>query len=152
MDVMDRAAVLDLPGWYLTAGCLFHTIWNIRTNRPPTHGINDYDLFYFDDSDLSWTAEDKIIQAAQPLFGDVAPAVEIRNEARVHLWYEHHFGVPCPPYPSTEPPSTPSPRPPAASVCASNPQITGASTPPRPLRRVQPRRSTQSRTRTPPRL
>jgi len=27
---------------------------------------------------------------------------EIRNEARVHLWYEHHFGVPCPPYPSTE--------------------------------------------------
>jgi hypothetical protein len=102
MDVMDRAAVLDLPGWYLTAGCLFHTIWNIRTNRPPTHGINDYDLFYFDDSDLSWTAEDKIIQAAQPLFGDVAPAVEIRNEARVHLWYEHHFGVPCPPYPSTE--------------------------------------------------
>lgn len=28
--------------------------------------------------------------------------VEIRNEARVHLWYERKFGVPCPPYESTE--------------------------------------------------
>jgi hypothetical protein len=102
IEVLHRTAVLDLPGWYLTAGCLFQTIWNARTDRPPTHGINDYDLFYFDDFDLSWAAEDKIIQTAQPLFGDVPSTVEIRNEARVHLWYEHHFGVTCPPYPSTE--------------------------------------------------
>jgi hypothetical protein len=23
--------------------------------------------------------------------------VQLRNQARVHLWYEDHFGVPCPP-------------------------------------------------------
>jgi hypothetical protein len=28
--------------------------------------------------------------------------VEVRNEARVHLWYEAKFGVPCPPFASTE--------------------------------------------------
>lgn len=26
----------------------------------------------------------------------------MRNQARVHLWYEDHFGVPCPPHASSE--------------------------------------------------
>ncbi|MER7694768.1 nucleotidyltransferase family protein, partial [Streptomyces sp. NPDC097610] len=33
-DVMARAATLDLPGWYVTAGCLFQTVWNVVTGRP----------------------------------------------------------------------------------------------------------------------
>ncbi|GLY71002.1 nucleotidyltransferase family protein [Amycolatopsis taiwanensis] len=102
MEVLDRAATLALPGWYLTAGCLFQTVWNVVTNRPPSEGIKDYDLFYFDGSDLSWEAENEVIQAGNRVFGDLPAVVEIRNEARVHLWYEDHFGVPCPPYPSTE--------------------------------------------------
>jgi hypothetical protein len=36
------------------------------------------------------------------VFRDVPAEVEIRNEARVHLWYEKRFGVPCAPYTSTE--------------------------------------------------
>ena len=28
--------------------------------------------------------------------------IEVRNEARVHLWYEQHFGMPATPYRSTE--------------------------------------------------
>jgi uncharacterized protein len=101
-EVLARAATLDLPGWYLTAGCVFQTVWNVVTNRPPTEGIKDYDLFYFDSSDLSWEAEDEVIQAGSGIFHDLPAAVEIRNEARVHLWYEDHFGVTCPPYTSTE--------------------------------------------------
>lgn len=100
MEVLARAAVVNLPGWYLTAGCVFQTVWNVVTGRPPAAGIRDYDLFYFDDSDLSWEAEDRVIRAGT--FDDLAVSVEIRNEARVHLWYEDHFGVPCPPYTSTE--------------------------------------------------
>ncbi|MDX8029694.1 nucleotidyltransferase family protein [Lentzea sp. BCCO 10_0856] len=53
VEVLRRAAELDLPGWYLTAGCVFQTVWNVVTCRPPTEGIRDYDLFYFDGSDLS---------------------------------------------------------------------------------------------------
>jgi hypothetical protein len=30
----------------------------------------------------------------------VLAEVEIRDEARVHLWYEAKFGTPCPPYTS----------------------------------------------------
>lgn len=99
-DVLAGAATLDLPGWYLTAGCVFQTVWNVATGRPPTAGIRDYDLFYFDDSDLGWDAEDAVVRAAARVFGDLP--VEVRNEARVHLWYEDRFGVPCPPHTCTE--------------------------------------------------
>ncbi|WP_031470384.1 nucleotidyltransferase family protein [Sciscionella sediminilitoris] len=102
MEVLARATELDLPGWYLTAGCLFQTVWNVATGRPPADGIKDYDLFYFDYSELSWEAENTAIEAGARLFGDLPVVVEIRNEARVHLWYEEHFGVPCEPYASTE--------------------------------------------------
>jgi len=101
-EVMARTATLDLPGWYVTAGCLFQTVWNVVTKRPPARGIRDYDVFYFDDTDLSWEAEDAVIRTGQEMFGDLGAEVEIRNEARVHLWYERKFGVPCPPYDSTE--------------------------------------------------
>jgi hypothetical protein len=101
-DVLTRAVTLELPGWYLTAGCLFQTVWNVATGRPPADGIKDYDLFYFDDTDLSWEAEDAVIRAGRAVFAGVPGEVEIRNEARVHLWYEEKFGVPCPPYESTE--------------------------------------------------
>ncbi|MFE9426786.1 nucleotidyltransferase family protein [Kitasatospora sp. NPDC006697] len=102
LEVLDRVGVLGLPGWYVTAGCLFQTVWNVVTDRPPTHGIKDYDVFYFDATDLSWEAEDAVIRAAAEAFADLPVHVEVRNEARVHLWYEQKFGVPCAPYPSTE--------------------------------------------------
>jgi hypothetical protein len=101
-DVLARTATLDLPGWYLTAGCLFQTVWNVVTGRPPTDGIKDYDVFYFDAGDLSWDAEDAVIAAGRTVFGGVPAEVELRNEARVHLWYEDKFGVACPPYDCTE--------------------------------------------------
>jgi uncharacterized protein len=101
-EVLARAANLDLPGWYLTAGCIFQTVWNVVTDRPPTAGIKDYDLFYFDESDLGWDAENEAIQQGAEIFRDVPAEVEIRNEARVHLWYEDRFGVPCEPHTSTE--------------------------------------------------
>lgn len=102
MEVFAGAAKLDLPGWYLTAGCLVQTVWNVVTGRPPTAGIKDYDLFYFDQTDLGWDAENDAIQEGGEVFREVPAEVEIRNEARVHLWYEQRFGVQCEPYTSTE--------------------------------------------------
>jgi hypothetical protein len=102
VEVLSRAAELALPGWYLTAGCLFQTVWNVVTGRPPGAGIRDYDLFYFDATDLSWAAEVAVIRTAATVFAGLPAEVEVRNEARVHLWYEEKFGAPCPPYPSSE--------------------------------------------------
>jgi hypothetical protein len=102
MEVLARAEAVDLPGWYLTAGCLYQTVWNVVTGQPPEAGILDYDLAYFDGSDLSWDAEDTIIEAGHQTFAGLPAPVQIRNQARVHLWYEQKFGVPCRPHQSTE--------------------------------------------------
>ncbi len=101
-EVLARAVAMNLPGWYLAAGCLYQTVWNLVTGQPPEAGILDYDLAYFDDSDLSWDAEDAVIRAGHKTFADLPVPVQIRNQARVHLWYEQKFGVPCPPHDSTE--------------------------------------------------
>ncbi|WP_246064480.1 nucleotidyltransferase family protein [Nonomuraea longispora] len=61
-----------------------------------------------------------MISTGRRVFGDVP--VEIRNEARVHLWYEERFGVPCPPYDSTEDAIASFP----ATTCALGARITPA--------------------------
>jgi uncharacterized protein len=101
-EVLTRAAVLALPGWYLVAGCLYQTVWNVVTGRSAEAGILDYDLAYHDASDLSWEGEDAVIQTGCRLFGDLPVPVQIRNQARVHLWYAQKFGASCPPHDSTE--------------------------------------------------
>jgi uncharacterized protein len=96
-EVLRRAGRLGLPDWYLAAGCLYQTVWNVLDGREPTHGITDYDLIYHDDRDLSWDAEDVVIRRCADAFADLGIVVEVRNQARVHLWYEDHFGVPYAP-------------------------------------------------------
>jgi uncharacterized protein len=102
ISVLERAARWDLRGWYLVAGCLYQTVWNVVTGQPPQAGILDYDLIYFDGSDLSWDAEDALIRESGTIFADIPVRVQIRNQARVHLWYQDKFGVPCRPHQSSE--------------------------------------------------
>jgi hypothetical protein len=94
--ILERLPSLGLPDLWLVAGCLFQTYWNLRDGRPAEADIRDYDLFYFDDTDLSWEAEDRAIRRAAALFADLRVTIELRNQARVHLWYERRFGHPCP--------------------------------------------------------
>lgn len=96
-QVLDRLSATGLKDAWLVAGCLFQTVWNQQTGRPPEFGITDYDVFYFDTSDLSWEAEDAAIQRALQEFEEVDADIEIRNQARVHLWYEAKFGIPYKP-------------------------------------------------------
>ncbi len=96
MAAFRTARALDLPDWWIVSGAIYQQVWNHLTGRPDMHGVNDIDLFYFD-PDTSYAAEDRIIKRATPLFAD-NPPVEIRNQARVHLWFEQHFGTPCPPF------------------------------------------------------
>lgn len=100
--VLHLASTLDLPNWYVAAGAISQTIWNVVSGQPPETGIADYDLVYFDGSDLSWEAEDAVIRRGEEVFAGVGTMVEIRNQARVHLWYEDKFGTPCPQHRSTE--------------------------------------------------
>ena len=98
-DALNTAEKLALPKWRLVSGALYNVVWNHLTDRPATHGVNDIDLMYFD-PDTSWETEDTIIRNASGF--PTNPPVEIRNQARVHLWYEQHFGHKIPPLTSVE--------------------------------------------------
>ncbi|HEU0045469.1 nucleotidyltransferase family protein [Sphingomonas sp.] len=91
-ELLERLSALGLNQCYLTAGCLFQTIWNLRSGRTPDWGIKDYDVFYFDDRDLSWEAENRVIQQVSEKAADLNVQIEIKNQARVHLWYRQRFG------------------------------------------------------------
>lgn len=93
-QILQRLPELAVPQAQLVAGCLFQTVWNAQCGRDLEENILDYDVFYFDASDLSWEAEDAVIQRAAILFADLPIKVEVRNQARVHLWYEQKFGQP----------------------------------------------------------
>jgi hypothetical protein len=87
---------LALPDAWIVSGCLVQTVWNVNTGRAVDYGISDYDIFYFD-GDTSWAAEDAVIRKTQERLGDVGAPVEVRNQARVHLWYPEKHGLPYAP-------------------------------------------------------
>ncbi len=99
---LREARALALPDWRIVAGALYNTVWNSLTGRPSGHGIKDIDLFYFDAGDLGYEAEDRVIRRGTAHFGDNEPPMEIRNQARVHLWYEARFGHPIAPLRSSD--------------------------------------------------
>ena len=98
MDVLRAARSLDLPDWLIFSGAVYQKVLNHLTGRPDAHGLKDYDLGYFDASDTSWEAEDVVIRrAAAVLPPPLDQLVEVRNQARVHLWFEGRFGEPYTP-------------------------------------------------------
>ncbi len=96
--LLDRAPKAPVDGWAVGAGALVQTVWNHLHGYPDRHGIRDVDIVYFDANDLSEEAEGRVIEEMKRLFGDLGVALDVKNQARVHLWYERHFGAPIAPY------------------------------------------------------
>jgi hypothetical protein len=98
MHVLTNARALDLPDWLIFSGAVYQPVWNHLTGRAPSYGIKDYDLAYFDASDISYEAEDVVIRrvaaAFEPPFREM---VEVRNQARVHVWFPDKYGEPYSP-------------------------------------------------------
>jgi len=94
--ILARWPELALPDGWLVAGCLFQTVWNLQAGRAPEADIKDYDLFYFDATDLGEDAEQRVQARVDAVLGDLGVTVEASNQARVHLWYEAYFGQPYP--------------------------------------------------------
>ncbi|WP_374659812.1 nucleotidyltransferase family protein [Phenylobacterium sp.] len=98
MHVLTTVRALDPPDWLIFSGAIYQPVLNHLTGRPADYGIKDYDVGYFDASDTSYEAEDVVIRrtaaAFEPPFREM---VEVRNQARVHLWFEQRFGEPYEP-------------------------------------------------------
>src|ERR1700747_3335150 len=95
MQVLSVARHLCLPDWLVFSGAVYQPVLNHLTGRPLDYGIKDYDLAYFDALDLSYEAEDAVIRRVKAAFAEpLRSMVEVRNQARVHLWFEAKFGEP----------------------------------------------------------
>lgn len=91
--IVAAMSTFGAPDCWLVSGALFQTVWNVLDGMPRRHGIKDYDLFTFDE-DLSEEAEDRWIARAKAHFAFAPCEVQLRNQARVHLWYREKFGIP----------------------------------------------------------
>lgn len=100
MEVLE--GIGELPEGMLVAGALYNLVWNRLTGRPPLRGVSDIDVVYFDPRDLSYEAEDELIQRLARRFAHLPLPVQVRNQARVHLWFEQKFGAPFAPLRSAE--------------------------------------------------
>jgi uncharacterized protein len=102
MQVLRTTRMLDLADWLVMSGAVYQRVLNHLTGRAPDYGIRDYDLGYFDASDISYEAEDVVIRRVAAAFDEpLKSTVEVRNQARVHVWFEAHFGEAYTPLSST---------------------------------------------------
>lgn len=102
MTILETCRAANLPDWRLASGAIYGTVFNHLTERPYDYGIKDYDICYFDE-DLSYEAEDvwiKKIDCALP--ETLRPLAEVRNQARVHLWFKEKFGSEYSPLSNTD--------------------------------------------------
>lgn len=102
MQVLTTLRELDPPDWLLFSGAVYQRVLNHLGGRPLDYGIKDYDVAYFDASDISYEAEDAVIQRVAAAFEPpLREMVEVRNQARVHVWFEGKFGEPYEPLTSS---------------------------------------------------
>jgi hypothetical protein len=92
---------IALPDGYLGAGGVTQTVWNLLHHFEPGGGIKDYDLVYFDASDLTVETEKQIEADVAGRLAGLPVVVDVKNQARVHLWYEGRFGRTLEPFHST---------------------------------------------------
>jgi len=99
-ELLARFDEIGLPDAWLVAGAITQTVWNLAFGQPAERGIKDVDLVYFHEADLSPEAEAARENRLRHLFRHLPIRLDVKNEARVHLWYEARFGYPIAPYSS----------------------------------------------------
>lgn len=99
-EIIDTVQELNIPGLFVGAGAIAQTVWNYLHGYDLAKHISDIDIAYFDNTDLSYEAEAKVIEKIDRRYEHIPLKLDIKNQARVHLWYEDHFGEKIKPYKS----------------------------------------------------
>jgi hypothetical protein len=99
-NILERSEQLNIPNWYFGAGCLAQTIWNLKSGYQFNEFISDVDWVYFDANDLSKEAEVRTELLVRNHFKDIPLKFDVKNQARVHIWYKEKFGYEISPYTS----------------------------------------------------
>lgn len=100
-EVLTILSKSKLRNYYVAAGCINQTVFNYYHGNKLDFGIEDFDIVYFDE-DLSYEKEDEVIKYVTNLLKDIKVELDIKNEARVYLWYGDKYGKMIEPYTSVE--------------------------------------------------
>jgi len=103
LEILENYALVnpDFKNYYLGAGVVNQTVFNYYHGFELDYGIKDFDIFYFD-SDVSYEKEDVIIKDLTTLLKEVDILFDVKNQARVHIWYNEKYGANDMPYHSVE--------------------------------------------------
>lgn len=91
----------NIPNCYIGGGAINQTIFNYYHEYESNYGIKDYDIVYFDE-DISYDKEDIIIKKLQKKIKHLNVETDIKNQARVHIWYYEKYNIKKIPYESVE--------------------------------------------------
>ena len=101
-ECLERLADLSLPDCCLGAGCIAQTVWNAAHDKASAADISDHDVVYFDAADLTEHGENEATAMVRNVMADLPLNVDVKNQARVHLWYRRRFDYDIVPYTSIE--------------------------------------------------
>lgn len=99
--LLDGMEALGLPDAWLVAGCVAQSLWNALEGAPAGAGMRDADLVYCDPAALSAAEEARQEARVRALFPLDGLVLDVKNQARVHLWYEAKFGRAIAPWTSS---------------------------------------------------
>lgn len=101
MAILDILEEVGIYNYYVGAGAINQTVFNYYHGFKIDYGIKDYDIVYYDE-DVSYEKEDIIIKRLEAKFKDLDVCVDIKNQARVYIWYYEKYGIKKTPYTSVE--------------------------------------------------
>lgn len=101
MSLLEILESDGLENCYVGAGAINQTVFNYYHDFESDYGIKDYDIVYYD-LDLSYEAEDRVIKRLTAKIDKLDILVDIKNEARVPIWYYEKYGIKRIPYTSVE--------------------------------------------------
>ena len=96
-QILARLPALGLADCWLVSGCLFQT--RVERDGRPSAGTRHQGLrsVLFRSGHAPGRRKTRPSSAANAAFADLGVVIELRNQARVHLWYATKFGAPYPP-------------------------------------------------------
>ena len=100
LPVLEAVRELRLPEWAVGAGLLRSAVWDDLHGYDTPTAVPDVDVLYFDPHDLSHATEEE----AETRLASAVPEHrwDVKNQARVHLWYPRKFGRAIAPLRSVE--------------------------------------------------
>ncbi|MBI2103075.1 nucleotidyltransferase family protein [Candidatus Woesearchaeota archaeon] len=94
MDLLRATRELHLPDWYVAAGAIRNTVWNVLHGYPSELHQNDVDVVYFDSHDLAGRKAEEYERRLRKAFPQ--RKWEVVNQAGAHLMEcTRHLGRPA---------------------------------------------------------